>query len=120
MRVVLRVVIGFILAGIVGVAVVPLLVLRNLNSGGSGWGLCESQRECANSYFAGFELVAALLLALFILLGLLHVARKALRWSEHRYDVRRSAGGTVGPPEPGLLDWPVRLVRGGRARTWER
>ena len=103
MRITLRVVIGALVVAIVAIATIPLLVLRDLSSGGTGWGLCsEGMDGCSNSYFAGFELVAALLLALLAVLVLLRIATKTLRWVEHRYDVTRSAAGRLdfSPSEP--------------------
>lgn len=92
-RIILRVAIGSLIAAVLAIAIIPLLVLRDLNSGGTGWGLCsEGIGGCSNSYFAGFELVAIVLVALFGALALLRIATRALRFVEHRYDLTRSAG----------------------------
>lgn len=90
-RALLRIVIGVLIAALVWIAAIPLLVLRNLNSGGTGWGLCERGVEgCSNSYFSGFELVAALVLGLLVIAVLLRVATRSLRWVEHHHDRMRS------------------------------
>ncbi len=116
MRVAFRLLVGLSLAAIIGVSMVPLLVLRDLNSGGTGLGLCDGAvGGCTNSYFAGFELVAALLLTLFLLVALLQLARKALRWSEHKYDVRQSALGFVPPQTPRPSDDTVAISQSGGA-----
>ena len=92
MRMLLRVVIAVLIGAVVWIAAIPLLVLRNLNSGGTGWGLCERGVDgCTNSYFSGFELVAALMLGLLVLAILLRIATKSLRWVEHHHD-RTSSG----------------------------
>ena len=71
----IRLLIGVLVAAIVAVALIPLFVLLDLRSGGTGWGLCAAGfGQCRTSYFAGFELVAALLgviLALVLLIGIL-------------------------------------------------
>ena len=91
MRLLLRVIVGSLIAAIVSIAAIPIFVLRDLNSGGTGWGLCpDGIGDCFTSYFAGFELVAFLLAAVFVVLGLLRVAIKTLHYAEHRYDRRRS------------------------------
>ena len=103
-RVLLRVLIYGLIAAIIWVAAIPLLVLRNLNAGGTGWGLCERGVDgCSNSYFSGFELVAALMFGLLLLGILLRIATKSLRWVEHRYDRMRSGHATVdeGGPHAG-------------------
>ena len=65
-------VLGCALGAILGVALIPLLVLLDLRSGGTGWGLCaEGFGQCSTSYFSGFELVAGLLA---VMLGLVLLA----------------------------------------------
>lgn len=64
----IRFLIGVLVAFIIGVALIPLMVLLDLRDGGTGWGLCaDGFGRCNTSYFAGFELVAALLGAILIL-----------------------------------------------------
>ena len=88
----IRIAVGFVVLAIVGVAATPLLVLRDLSNGGSGFGLCsEGVGACANSYFAGFELFAALMLALFLLLGGLAILVKALRMVQ-KHQALKAAG----------------------------
>ncbi len=90
-RVALRILIGTLIVALVGIAMVPLLVLRDLTSGGSGWGLCgDGVRQCSTSYFTGLELVAMLLAALFVVLILLRAATRGLRWVEHQEDRTRT------------------------------
>lgn len=84
--IVLRVVIGLLVAAVVAVALVPALVIMDLNSGGTGWGLCpDGVAECRNSYFAGFELIAIGALVLFVLLGFIRAAILLLRRVEEQH-----------------------------------
>ena len=81
----LRVVIGLLVAAVVAVAVVPALVIMDLNTGGTGWGLCpDGIAECRNSYFAGFELIAAGIVILAVLLGFIRAAILLLRRVEEQ------------------------------------
>ena len=118
----MRAIMGVLIAAMVGVAAAPVFVLRDLNSGGTGWGLCEGGvRGCSNSYFAGFELIAAVLLVLLVLVGLYRVALKALRWTEHYYDRRRAESTWLGPeavPSAGRgeFDGPTFERRNGHQR----
>lgn len=76
----IRVVIGVLIAAIVAVTLLPLLVLLDLVGGGDGWGLCpEGIGSCRTSYFDGPELLAGLLIFVFILLFLLRLALHARR-----------------------------------------
>jgi hypothetical protein len=76
----IRVVIGALIVAIVGVALVPLLVLLDLAGGGDGYGLCpDGIASCHTSYFDGPELVAGLLVVIFLLLFLLRIALHAHR-----------------------------------------
>ncbi len=115
-RAVLRVVIGVLIAAIVAIAAVPLLVLRDLNSGGTGWGLCPNGLDgCSTSYFAGFELLAWLAAALFAAAALLRAALKLLRRVQHRYD-RKRADALVSPdPRPRQADGRRKTDRSGAA-----
>ncbi len=66
----LRVVLGILLVVAAAIAVVPALVMFDLVSGGTGWGLCETGLgSCAMGYFDGPELFAVLTLALFVVLA---------------------------------------------------
>ena len=101
MRLLLRLVIGALVAALVVVAAIPLLVLRDLTNGGTGWGLCDQGlSSCTNSYFSGFELVAGLMLALLLVLTGLRVATRTLRHVEHRYDRARAAAAVVPSDDP--------------------
>lgn len=115
-RAVLRAVIGVLIAAIVAIAAVPLLVLRDLSSGGSGWGLCPDGIDgCSTSYFAGFELLVWLAAALFATAALLRAAVKMLRRVEHGYD-RKRADALVSPaPRPREADDRREIDRSGAA-----
>ncbi len=85
MTIVLRIIIAVLIAAAIGVALVPLLVLMDLGSGGTGWGLCLSGvGVCRNSYFSGFEMVGVLFVALFVILGLIRLFVLLLRWVQKR------------------------------------
>lgn len=89
---VIRLLIGALVAAIVGVALIPLYVLLDLRSGGSGWGLCaDGFGRCRTSYFTGFELVAVLLLVLMALVLAIGGLVSLLRYLR-----RRSSGTLVG------------------------
>jgi hypothetical protein len=69
-----------LLVAVLGVAVVPLFVLMDLNESGDGWGLCPDGLEsCRTSYFDGVELLAMLALLLFILVGLIAICLRLIR-----------------------------------------
>ena len=89
---VIRLLIGALVAAIVGVALIPLYVLLDLRSGGSGGGLCaEGFGRCRTSYFSGLELVAALLLVMMALVLAIGGLVRLLRFLR-----RRSSGTLVG------------------------
>ncbi len=78
-------IIGLIIAAMVGVALVPMLVLLDLAGGGDGWGLCRGGlASCKAAYFEGPELLAGLVVVLFLLLMLLRLALYVRRRLEHR------------------------------------
>ena len=80
MSALLRIVIGLLVAAALAVAVVPVLVVLDLNDGGTGWGLCQGGLDaCENSYFAGPELLAAGFVVLAALLLLIRGATLLLR-----------------------------------------
>ena len=80
-----------------------MLVLRDLSSGGTGWGLCDGGvGACENSYFSAFELVAGLILALFALLGVLAILLRALRILQKR-QAMKAAGVPMGIRDTGSL-----------------
>lgn len=81
----LRIAIVLILVAIVGVALVPMLALLDLASGGDGWGLCRGGLgECRAAYFEGPELLAVLAVILFLLLMLLNLVVMARRRLKQR------------------------------------
>jgi len=91
--VVLRAIIVGLVGLAIGVALIPLLVLLDLRRGGTGWGLCpEGLATCRSTYFAGFELIGWLFLALFVLLGLIAACVRLLRFLE-----RRNTDGLTAP-----------------------
>ena len=95
----LRIFVAVLLAAVIGVAVIPLLVLRDLNEGGNGWGLCvEGLAACRNSYFDGFELMAILTVVIFVLVGAIAVCVRLIR----RFETK---------PHKSLLDLLWRLPR---------
>ena len=88
----LRVLIVGLIGVAVAVALIPLMVLLDLRRGGTGWGLCaDGLSDCRNSYFAGFELIGWLFLAMFILLGMIALCVRILRHLESRTDGNTSA-----------------------------
>lgn len=83
--IVLRAVIVGLIGATVAVALIPLMVLLDLRRGGTGWGLCaDGLADCRNSYFAGFELIGWLFLAMFVLLGMIALCVRILRHLERR------------------------------------
>jgi len=81
----LRVVAALIMAAIVAVALVPMLVLLDLAGGGDGWGLCRGGlTSCRAAYFEGPELLAGLVVLLFLLLASLRLVLLARRRLEER------------------------------------
>lgn len=76
----LRIVIVVLLLVAAAIAVVPALVLFDLVSGGTGWGLCPTGLAvCDPGYFAGPELFAILSVSLFVVLGLVVGCLRLLR-----------------------------------------
>ncbi len=81
----LRAVIVGLIGAAIAVALIPLMVLLDLRRGGTGWGLCaEGLTDCRNSYFAGFELIGWLFVAMFVLLGMIALCVRILRHLESR------------------------------------
>jgi hypothetical protein len=104
----IRIAIGLIIAAIVAVALIPMLVLLDLAGGGDGWGLCRGGiSTCRTSYFDGPELLAMLLIALFLLLMLLRVtlhARRIILSRQDRQDARTLGAAADLGPRPGHPD----------------
>lgn len=91
----IRVIIGLLIVAIAAVALVPMLVLIDLVSGGDGWGLCpDGLTSCTSSYFDGPELTAGLCILVFVLLLLLRMALHAQRMAATRAQTKgeRSVG----------------------------
>ena len=85
----LRIIIGVLVAAAIGVALIPLAVLLDLHEGGSGWGLCPQGLEnCRNGYFTGFEMVAWVVVALFLIVVAIAACIRIMRQVERR---RRAA-----------------------------
>ena len=83
--IVLRGFIFVLIGSAVAVALIPLAVLLDLHRGGTGWGLCSGGLEdCRNSYFAGFELIGWIFAALFLILGMIAMCVRILRYLEQR------------------------------------
>ena len=89
----IRFLIGVIVAAIVGIALIPLFVLLDLRSGGTGWGLCDDGfGRCRTSYFSGFELLAGILLVLLGLVLAIGLLMRLLRYLREREATRGLAG----------------------------
>lgn len=83
--VVLKAIIFVLIGAAVMVALIPLMVLLDLRRGGTGWGLCsEGLAGCRSSYFDGFELMGWLFVALFVLLGMIALCVRILRYLQNR------------------------------------
>jgi hypothetical protein len=73
----LRLIVAVLLLGAFAVAVVPLLVLLDLASGDSGYGLCPAGvGACDFGYLRPMEITAYLALALFVFVGAIRLAVK--------------------------------------------
>jgi hypothetical protein len=71
----IRIVIGVVIGAIIMVALVPMFALVDLAGGGDGLGLCQNGlASCHTSYFDGPELLATLVVVLFLLVMLLRAA----------------------------------------------
>jgi hypothetical protein len=78
--IVLRTLLGVLIAVAIATALVPMLVVADLAGGGSGWGLCpDGIGTCSSSYFAGPELLALLLVVLFAILAGIAVCTRWIR-----------------------------------------
>ncbi len=88
----MRVALALLLLAIVLVAATPLIVLLDLASGGTGYGLCpEGVEACRSPYTAGPELTVALIVLLFGLVALLRVTLRTMRRAER---LQKLASGT--------------------------
>ncbi len=91
----LRMLVGLLAAAAIALALVPLMILLDLKDGGTGWGLCNSGLvHCRNSYFAGFELLAAVVLVMLAVVALIALCIRLLRVIERRKQAAAEAGAT--------------------------
>lgn len=73
----LRLIVAVLLLGAFAVAVIPLLVLLDLASGGTGYGLCPAGvSACDFGYLRPLELTTYLVLALLVFVGAIRLAVK--------------------------------------------
>lgn len=76
----LRVLILVLILVALAVAIVPVMVLINLLSGGTGFGLCPGGLSaCPQRYTSGPTLAAYLTLTLMVVVGLIRVVSHLLR-----------------------------------------
>ncbi|OFW66664.1 MAG: hypothetical protein A2Z12_08540 [Actinobacteria bacterium RBG_16_68_21] len=93
----IRIVIGIVITAIVAVTLVPMFALLDLAGGGDGLGLCGSGlASCRTSYFDGFELLATLVVVLFLLLMTLRAAFHVRSLIEQRRDAEAIARSVRG------------------------
>ncbi|MCI0425700.1 MAG: hypothetical protein L0Z49_08120 [Actinobacteria bacterium] len=85
----IRVVVFILALTAVGIAVVPIVVMLDLVSGGTGYGLCPGGLEtCELPYTTGAELVIILTLALFgIVVAIRLLVRLARKLRNDTYQV---------------------------------
>ncbi len=80
MVILLRTLLGILVAIAAATVAVPILLLADLAGGGSGWGLCaEGLASCSTSYFAGPELMVMLLGVLLVTFAGSALCVRALR-----------------------------------------
>ncbi|MEX1280306.1 MAG: hypothetical protein AB1Z57_01945 [Acidimicrobiia bacterium] len=85
----LRIVVAVLALGALAVAAVPLAVIIDLSSGGTGYGLCPGGLgACELGYGRALELSVYLVLGLFLFVALVRLAVKAYDASR-RLNVRR-------------------------------
>lgn len=81
MVILLRIILGILIAVVAAVVAVPVLIVFDLVSGGTAFGLCPGGlRTCEPGYFAGVELLGVLLLVLFIAIGGVALCAKGIRY----------------------------------------
>ena len=81
----IRIAVAVVIGLIVIVALVPMMVLLDLASGGDGLGLCVGGiGSCRTSYFDGPELLGGLLVVLFLLLLTLRMLFRLQRRSLYK------------------------------------
>ncbi len=88
----LRILLGALIVAVIAVAAVPVFAILDLIDGGTGWGLCpDGLNTCETSYFTGLELAALLTVTLFVLVGLIAVCNKAIKYVGSRSSSRTTA-----------------------------
>lgn len=88
---------ALLLVAVLAVAVVPLIVLLNLASGGTGYGVCpHGLQSCEVVYLSGLELLLVLTVFLFLLLGAIRIVARGIRHMQREREldeaVRRLSG----------------------------
>jgi hypothetical protein len=88
----LKMIRGLLFVAAMLVAIVPLIVLLDLSSGGTGYGLCpRGLAGCDTPYTAGPELAAGLGIGLFILAGGVRVISRVIRRIERSLQLEEVA-----------------------------
>jgi hypothetical protein len=88
----LRIAMAVLLAIVVAVFAVPLLLVFDLISGGTAFGLCPTGlRVCQPGYFTGLELAGLLLVVAFIAIAGIGLCARAIRHLEKVEEDRRVA-----------------------------
>ncbi len=95
----LKVVRGVLFALAAGLAIVPLLVLLDLSSGGTGYGLCpRGLSGCDTPYTAAPELAAVLGIGLFALAGGVRLVSRVIRRIERQRQIEDAMARYGVPP----------------------
>lgn len=83
---------GILFLAAMAVAVVPLLLLLDLSSGGTGYGLCpRGLTGCDTPYTAGPELAAGLGVVLFVLAAGVRFISRVIRRIERSLQLEQAA-----------------------------
>jgi len=78
--IVLRLILGVLIAVVAAIVAIPVLIVFDLISGGTAFGMCPGGlRTCEPGYFAGVELLGARMLALFVAVGGIALCAKGIR-----------------------------------------
>jgi len=78
--IVLRLILGVLIAVVAAIVAIPVFIVFDLISGGTAFGMCPGGlRTCEPGYFAGVELLGALMLALFVAVGGIALCAKGIR-----------------------------------------
>ena len=85
MIIALRILLGVLLAAAAAIIVVPLLLVFDLVSGGTAFGLCPNGLgTCQPGYFTGLELLGLLLAMLFVAIAGVGLCARAIRHLEEK------------------------------------